>query len=262
MRASALKQVYVEFNGTHVTRKRDLPKQFHACVDRHLERATVIQLTRRPRAGVHQLLPIVPYAGTLMIYNAAGTSTTTVPVDASFMTVEAWGGGGGGGGGGASGTNSGGGGGGAGGYTITASYVIAGNGLKTFQTVVGGTGTGGASATTGGNGGNTTITEATVTGWATVTCNGGTGGNAGGGAGGGGGSGGSVTNTNAGSTNTTGNNGSNRPNTGGTGGAGGTGHAGGISGDGGPYGGGGTGGNNGGGSGVAGTAGAVVYSFT
>lgn len=264
MRAAALKHMWVELDGERITRKRDLPAKYHQFVDRHVERVSALQRARErwaPRAMAHAFV-FSAFAGTVQIYSSVGTSTNTVPWDCAFLTVEAWGGGAGGGGAAASGTAGGGGGGGAGGYTITSRFNVAGQATKTFQVVVGGTGTGGAAVTNGGNGSSTTITAISVTGWNTVTCNGGTGGGAGAsnGAGGVGGAGGGVTNTNAGSTNTTGASGGLRDNANG-GGTGATGHAGGISGDGGPYGGGGRGGNVPSGLGVAGSAGAVVFSY-
>lgn len=203
------------------------------------------------RGIVAMFAAVSGFAPVLNIYNTNAVSTETVPNNATNLEVQAWGGGGGGGARDV-GDNTGGGGGGAGGYS-RCTLVVSGKSGKTFTVTVG------AAATAGNTGSNNTVVAGTITGFNSITVNGGAPGGAGssGGAGGGG-SGGTATNTNSGATNTTGATGSNG--SGPNGGAGATGTSGNVSGDGSPYGG---GGNGGGGGGVQpGLIGAVVFYYT
>jgi hypothetical protein len=169
------------------------------------------------------------------VYTSGSNATETVPSGSTTAILEVWGGGAGG----TPGTGSGcsalpGNGGGAGGYSRTSFPVSTKNG-KTWKYT---TGVGGGA---GANGSAGSITAGTITGFTTMTANGGSTTGAGGTASGG---------TQA---NTTGNAGSGR-----TGGAGVKGN---VSGDGSPYGGGGAGGTRGAGNngGPGGNGAAVFY---
>jgi len=138
-------------------------------------------------------------AGTVThIYTSGAGKTETIPTGSTTCVIEEFGGSGGGGG-----TQSGGGGGGgAGGYSRTSLSVAAQNGRTFTYTVgaAGAAGTTGGGGTNGGAGGVSTVVAGTVTGFSTMTANGGGGGVfslSGGGAGGSGGtaSGGTAANT-------------------------------------------------------------------
>jgi hypothetical protein len=192
----------------------------------------------------------------LHVYTSGTSVTETIPNNVNTVTIEVWGGGGASGGN--NGSATGGGGGGAGGYSRCTITVGAQNG-KTFTYTVGAAGT--TTAANGNPGGNSTVVAGTITGFNTITCNGGNGGTAGNN-GGTLGSGGTVTDTNAGATNTTGANGT--AGNAGAGGTGGTGTTGTVSGDGSPYGGGGNPGRgpSASGNGFIGVTGAIVFSYT
>ena len=186
-------------------------------------------------------------AGTVIhVYTSAVTSATeTIPTNTTTVKCEVWGSGGGGSSGHGTGCGKGPGNvGGCGGFSYSsyAASTLGGAG-KTFKYTIttGGAGGVGGSGTAGAAG---TIVAGTVTGFTTMTGNGGGGGVLGGGVGAGGtATGGNVTNTTGASGSTTGTTGS-------------------ISGDGSPYGPGGTSGFGSTGPGSAGGTGAAVFFYS
>jgi hypothetical protein len=187
-------------------------------------------------------------AGTVIhVYTSAATNATeTIPTGTTSVKAEIWGSGGGGGGRQGSGSTSNPGGvGGASGFSYSVYTAAALGGVgKTLKYTVTNGGAGGAANFNGTAGTAGSITAGTVTGFTTMTANGGGAGLSGGGSGAGG------TASGGNNTNTTGTAGST------------TGTTGKISGDGGPYGGGGHSGTVGGGPGGAGVAGAAVFMYS
>jgi hypothetical protein len=192
----------------------------------------------------------------LHVYTTGTNATETIPSGTSTVKLECWGSGGGGGSGSGSGcTPRTGGGGGGGGYSRVTFTSMGGQVGHTYKYTIGAVG-----GTGGGAGSAGTIVAGTVTGFSTITCNGGGGGGNEPGSGAGG-AGGTVTNANAGATNTTGNAGA----TGGLNGSGngGAGISGNQSGDGSPHGGGGQGGVSASQAGItAGSVGAAVFFYS
>jgi hypothetical protein len=186
----------------------------------------------------------------LRIYTTGTSATETIPDRAFNVTIEAWGGGSGGAGGTGVGcaANTGTGGA-AGGYSRTAMSTNGQVGHTFVYTV--GAGGAGANPSPSTAGGTTTVSPGTVTGFSTMTANGGAAETNAGGAAGGTASGGTQANT-------TGANGPAAHDATGAAGTNGT-----VSGDGSPYGAGGAGGALGAGhAGATGQTGAVVFSYT
>jgi hypothetical protein len=192
----------------------------------------------------------------LHVYTSGTTVTETIPTGTTTVAIELWGpGGGGGAGSGVGCASSGGGGGGAGGYSRATFTSMGGQVGHTYKYTIGAVGVGGTGS---GSAGASTIIAGTVTGFSTITANGG--GNGGNSSPGTGGAGGTATNANSGAVNTTGAAGT-AGNSGGNG-KGGTGTTGNISGDGSPYGRGGNGGYGSGGAGSNGSVGAAVFKYS
>ena len=190
----------------------------------------------------------------LHVYTTGTNATETIPTGTTSVKIEGWGAGGSGGAGTGSGClTKGGGGGGAGGYSRITYSGMGGQVGHTYKYTV-------APSTSPSDqtGAATTITAGTVTGFSTITCNGGVGG--GNAPSGTGGAGGTATNAGSGAVNTTGNAGSAGGQLGN--GIGGTGTTGNQSGDGSPYGRGGNGGFGSGNAGFSGGAGAVVFFYS
>jgi len=238
--------IVVTLNGKVATKEqlRELPAPI---------RRTLKRLQRRHRIRATGILVgaanTAVFKAVLNIYTSGSSATETIPDRAGTCVVEAWAPGGGGHAGLGSGCGAdNGAGAGSGGYSRSSISVI-GQANKTFVFTIGTAGTGGAP--NGGNGGQTTVTAGTVTGFPTITVNGGLGGTSTNGGTGGSASGGNQANT-------TGNTGAAAHATG-NGGAGITGT---VSGDGSPYGAGGSSPVGSSNNGNPGDNGAVVFSYT
>lgn len=202
--------------------------------------------------GPQQLLMAGAFVPVLRVYTTVSSNVTeTATGGAAFVAIECWGSGAPGGSGvGVGCAQRQGGGGGAGGYSRSTTNIVS-QVTPTFTWTIG----------------NLTflskVVPGSVTGFTTITCNGGTTGQAASGAiNGNGGAGGTATNANAGAVNTTGGAGQNGDASGASG-QGGTAVAGNIPGDGGSHGFGGHAGFGNSNSGQSsGTTGAIVFSYS
>jgi hypothetical protein len=121
--------------------------------------------------GVQQMLfAASAFVSVTNTYTTGTSATETVPSGAQTVVIEEWGGGASGGSGDADGSGSGGG---AGGYSRT-SFNVTTQGGKTFTYSVGAAGTSVIPNNPGVDGGASSVAGGTVTGFTTMTANGGT----------------------------------------------------------------------------------------